>query len=325
MYGVFMKSFKHGASRIAQRLLATAALAVLSACGGGTSQVEPFDPGRIIVFGDESSLIAPDGRKYGINAVDATTSALVCASYPNWIQSLAATPQFSIVFAECNPDKLTTPRGKMYATAGAKIADLKTRIDAYFTGDTFGSKDLVTVMAGANDVFELYGQFPTQSQASLIAEAQARGRLLGEQVNRIARAGGRVIVSTLPDLGLTPFAIKEKAAKTDIDRAAFISKLTDELNVAMRLALINDGRMIGLLLLDESSQAIARFPEAFGYANVVDAACLTTVGPLDCTSKTLVTNGSADTWLWATDRLLSPAGQSRLGSLAVQRAINNPF
>ena len=58
---------------------------------------------------------------------------------------------------------------------------------------------------------------------------------MGEQVNRIANAGGRVIIATLPDMGVTPFALKEKAAKVDTDRAAFLSTLTTEFNTAMRL------------------------------------------------------------------------------------------
>eukprot|EP01136_Pigoraptor_vietnamica_P036414 Opistho-1_new@102964 len=104
---------------------------------------------------------------------------------------------------------------------------------------------------------------------------RARGRALGEQVNRIANANGRIILSTLPDLGTTPVAVE--ADKLNAGRAALLSKLSDEFNVAMRLAIINDGRLIGLVLLDESIQAIARYPSAFGFANVVAPACLTTV------------------------------------------------
>jgi len=317
-----MKSFKHGVSRLGCALLATAALTVLSACGGGTSQIEPFAPTRIIVFGDESSVITNEGKKYTVNALDATTGALVCASNPIWVQTLASAFT-GLVFPQCNPNNVAVTNGLMYATVGAKVADVKTKIDAHFATSSFGPKDLVTVLAGANDVFELFGQFPAQSQDSLLAEARARGRALGEQVNRIANANGRIILSTLPDLGTTPVAVE--ADKLNAGRAALLSKLSDEFNVAMRLAIINDGRLIGLVLLDESIQAIARYPSAFGFANVVAPACLTTVATQDCTSKTLVTDASGDTWLWATDRLLSPAGQLRLGSLAQSRAVNNPF
>lgn len=45
----------------------------------------------------------------------------------------------------------------------------------------------------------------------------------------------------------------------------------------------------------------------------------------DCTSKTLVTDATTTTWLWANDTLLSPAGHNRLGSIAQTRALSNPF
>lgn len=321
-----MKSFKHGVSRLGRALLAAAALSVLAACGGGTSQIDPFKPTRIISFGDESSVITNDGRKYTVNALDATTGLPVCATNPIWVQTLASA--FGLVFSQCLPTGTTTPvtpSGLMYATAGAHVADVAAKIDQHFSSSSFGPKDLVTILVGTNDVLDLYTQFPAQSQATLMAAARERGKQLSDQINRIANANGRVIVSTLPDLGVTPFALKEKANHVDMDRAALISSLSNEFNLGMRLNLINDGRLIGLVLLDETVQAVARYPSAFGYSNVVGPVCLSTVGPLDCTTKTLVADGSGDTWLWATDRLFSPAGQARLGSLALSRASNNPF
>ena len=330
-----MKSFKHGVSRIGRHgltlLAALAALAVISACGGSTSQIEPFAPTRIIAFGDESSLITATGKKYTVNSLDATTGMLDCATGPIWVQSVASV--FGLVFPQCNPSNYAAPQGLMYATAGAKVADLQARIEAHFSIDTFGPKDLVTILVGANDVFELYGQYPAQSQSDVLAAAKARGKLLGQQVNRIANANGRVIISTLPDLGLTPFAIAEKASLGDTDRAALLTQLTAAFNTAMRLEIINDGRLIGLVLADESVQAIVKYPAAFGFADVTSPACLKIIAMPDCTTSTLVKDLGGDstkdatgtTWLWADDRLLGTAGQSRIGLLAQTRAKNNPF
>ena len=320
-----MKSFKHGVSRIGRHgltlLAALAALAVISACGGSTSQIEPFAPTRIIAFGDESSLITATGKKYTVNSLDATTGMLDCATGPIWVQSVASV--FGLVFPQCNPSNYAAPQGLMYATAGAKVADLQARIEAHFSIDTFGPKDLVTILVGANDVFELYGQYPAQSQSDV----------LGQQVNRIANANGRVIISTLPDLGLTPFAIAEKASLGDTDRAALLTQLTAAFNTAMRLEIINDGRLIGLVLADESVQAIVKYPAAFGFADVTSPACLKIIAMPDCTTSKLVKDLGGDstkdatgtTWLWADDRLLGTAGQSRIGLLAQTRAKNNPF
>jgi outer membrane lipase/esterase len=321
-----MKMLKQGVRPRGRTLLAAASLAaaaLLAACGGGGGQIEAFKPQRIMAFGDEASVINTDGKKYTVNAVDATSGALVCASSPIWIQSLATA--FGMVFAECNPDKLATPAGKIYAQAGAKVAGVKTQLDGFFATGGFKSTDLVSVMAGSNDVFEIYAQYPQQSINTLKSLAGQRGSELAAQVNRIANADGRVIISTLPDLGLTPFARAEKAAKPDTDRAKLLTELTTEFNTQLRLNILNDGHLIGLVLADEMVQAAVLYPSYYGYANVIDAACLSTAVLPDCTSKTLVTNGSADTWLWANDRMLSPAGQARLGTLAQTRALNNPF
>ena len=203
---MFMNSLKRGASRRRGRVLLAAAVvaAVLSACGGGTSQIEPFAPTRIMAFGDETSTITAQGKKYTVNGIDATTLLPSCAVDPIWVQSLAT--GFGLIFPQCNPSNLAAPTGLMYATPGAKVADVKAKIDAHFSVSGFGPKDLAAVLVGANDVLELYGQYPAQSQASLIDAVKARGRALGEQVNRIVNAGGRVIIATLPDMGVTPFA-----------------------------------------------------------------------------------------------------------------------
>lgn len=310
-----MKTLKNGA-------MALVAAAALTACGGGGGQIEPFSPKRILAFGDESSLITSEGRKYTVNALD-TADALVCTSNPIWTQSLAAA--FGLVFAECNPDKLATPTGKIYAQADAKVENLKAQIDAAFAAGGFNSKTLVSVMVGTNDVLELYRQYPQQGADTLKNLAGQRGRQLAEQVNRIARADGRVIISTLPDLGLTPYALKERQNKPDTDRTKLLTDLTTEFNTQMRLNIINDGRLIGLVLGDEMSQAVVKFPSAFGYTNVTEAACLESSPVPLCTTKTLVANASSETWFWATGTLLGPGGQSRLGSLAQNRAVNNPF
>jgi outer membrane lipase/esterase len=320
-----MKMLKQGARPRGRTLLAAASLAaaaLLAACGGG-GQIEAFKPTRIMAFGDESSVITSEGKKYSVNALDATSGALVCATSPIWIQSLASA--FGLVFAECNPDKVVAPTGKIYATPGATVAGVKTQLDSFFASGGFNAKDLVSVLAGANDVLEIYAQYPQQSANTLKALAGQRGRELATQVNRIANADGRVIISTLPDLGLTPFALAERAAKPDTDRAKLLTELTTEFNTQMRLNIINDGHLIGLVLADEMVQAIVRYPSSFGYSDVTQAVCLSSAVLPNCTTKTLVANGSGDTWLWANDRLLSPAGQSRLGTLAQSRATNNPF
>ncbi|MEJ6007387.1 esterase [Paucibacter sp. AS339] len=318
-----MKRIQRGAGRYGRVLMVSLAFgAVLAGCGGGTQQIEPFAPTRMISFGDESSVINTDGKKHSINALNTTTGALECQNNPNWNQYLAAS--YRLVFAECNPDKVASPSNLMYAKAGAKVADFKKQIDAHQAGGTIGPKDLLTVLVGANDLWALYAKFPAQSQDSLMAEARALGVELGRQVNRLADANGRTILLTVPDLGLSPKALADD--KLNAGRAKVLSDLTHAFNIEMRITILNDGRFIGLVDTEVETQKWVRFQQ---FGNWADAACLPTVAATDCTPKTLTTAATAsDAWknyMWATDSLLSPAAQNQLGIMAYSRVYNNPF
>lgn len=307
-------------SKVLRRYAALLGALVLAACGGGSGQVEPFAPTRIIAMGDETSLLLPGGRKYTVNALAADNVTLVCETHPLWVQIVA--DEFGLKFPEC-PGTNTAPTGVMRAAAGAKAADIQGQVDA--VAASFTEKDLVTMLVGANDIVELYADFPTRSEAAIAADARARGRVAGLQINRIAQAGPAVVVLTVPDIGLTPYALAQKAAFTDTDRAALLTRLTNEFNAGMRLELINDGRLIGLAFGDLEVQNIVRFPGAFGFADVTQVLCLASAPLPDCTTATMVANGNAINWLWADSLRLSPGGQTRLGTIAALRARNNPF
>ncbi|MDM4766722.1 SGNH/GDSL hydrolase family protein [Pelomonas sp. SE-A7] len=316
-----MNRFKQSARQLGLALLAVSA-AVLAGCGGGSEPIEKFAPKRIMAFGDESSTITSQGKKYTVNAVD-TNGNLVCMANPIWVQTVAA--GYGMVFPQCNPENIAAPQGQMYAKAGAKVADVAAQLDVFFSTGSFNAHDLVTMMAGANDILELYSQFPAVSRDSLINSARDIGKRWAAQVNRVADAGGRVVVTTLPDQGVTPYALKEKQTKQDTDRAKFLTELTTEFNTYFRLNIRNDGRAIGLVLADEMTQTASRYPAYASLINATDAMCLTTVTIADCTTKTILAESDPATWLWANDKLLSPAGHHMIGQSALSRAVNNPF
>lgn len=300
--------------------LALATVALLAACGGGTSTIDAFIPDTIVSFGDETSLLLPDGRRYGINGLTAE-KALDCSLNPVWTQYLAT--QYALVFAECNPTNAADPKAKMRAAVGARAADLAGQVDAQLAAGGFSGNAMATVLIGANDVLALYEEFPTRSRAELLADARDLGELVGAQVNRLVDRDVRVIVATVPDQGLTPFALREKQDNTDTDRAALLTSLTAEFNAGVRTTIVNDGRFVGLILGDEMVQAMVKSPASFSLSNVTSPVCTAAVP--DCTTDTLITDGNASTWLWADDRYLAPNGQQRLGLLAASRAANNPF
>ena len=301
--------------------------ALVAACGGG--QVQPFAPTRVLAFGDELSTIEADGRKYSINGYKQVTvngtatddlTTLDCTRLPIWIQTVAA--GFRLAFDRCL-GTATAATGQVLARPGQKVADFAAQVAAV-QGTPFGEQDLALVMFGLNDILELYGRYTGANRDALIGEARTRGAALGGQVNALAQRGPAVVVLTVPDIGLSPFALAQNTA-SDTSRSKLISDLVATFNNRMSVELINDGRLIGLVYADIEVQNNVKFKENYGLVNVTQAACQTSAVLPACTTASLVTGAGATTWLWADSLLLSPAGQTRLGQLAESRARNNPF
>ena len=307
-------------SRLNTLCAAVLAAAALAGCGSG-QQGDRFAAARMLAFGDESSVIDAAGRKYTVNALQADSSAFDCAANPLWIQTLATS--FGLVFQEC-PGLVADPTSRILAVPGAKATELAAQIDNFLAEpQAFGSRDLVTVLVGQNDILELYAGYDGTNPDALIAAAEALGGLVSAQVTRITDSGAKVIVATVPDLGLTPFA----RAEGD-ERAALLSNMTRRFNIALLLALPNDGHRIGLVRSDDQVRNLVSLGTSAGLTNVTDAACLTALP--NCTTATLGSDSNglaavATTWLWADATHLGPVGQDNLASAAVTRAHNNPF
>jgi outer membrane lipase/esterase len=310
-------------------LLAVFALCTLAACGGDTQ--EPFRPNRVLAFGDELSVIDSQGRKYSINAYKITdstttpptesTTEVDCTRNPIWVQFVAGS--FGLTFDRCL-GTVTAASGQILAEPGATVASLEGQLGRV-TGAGLNDNDLVLMLVGMNDIVELYRRYPIEPAETLFNEARARATVYGERINAIAQSGPAVVVLTVPDLGLTPFARAQNTSTGDPGRANFLSELTAAFNNRMSVTLINDGRLIGLVFTDIDTQNLFRFPANFGLSNVFDAACLATAVLPDCRTNTLVTGATAGGYMWADDLRPGPTVQARMGQLAEFRARNNPF
>jgi outer membrane lipase/esterase len=314
-----------------------AALLVASCGGGGTVQ-NSFVPARIIAFGDETSVIDDfqgdgNGRKYSVNAVVSNVDpTLVCGANPIWIQTLAVN-YGNLVFPQCNPGPtpLGNPSSRIRAAFGAMAADLSSQIDAQIAESGIGGGDLATVLVGVNDVLAQYAQYPSISEPVLTANLETAGAEVGNQVNRLANAGVKVVVSTIPDIGFSPYALAEKAAHIDTDRQQLIIRLTSRFNAGLRSTIINDGHMIGLVTMDQFVDSVVPYPGLDGFTNTTIGVCdlnrsqFSPPSILDCTDFTLISGGTSTSYLWADDRRLSYGAQLQLGNLALSRARSNPF
>jgi phospholipase/lecithinase/hemolysin len=277
-------------------------------------------PKRVIVFGDDASVLTPNGRNYSVNGVD-TAGAVDCAASPIWVQSVAQI--YGFVFAECNPTSVNEPQARTFAVPGALVDDVASQVEAQVAAGGFTDTDLALVMGGMNDVLHLYSLYPLRPEVSLIADAQARGRRMAAVVNRLVNLGAKVVVSNLPDMGMTPYARAEKTANTDTDRAALISRLTAAFNDELGISVLLDGRYVGLVQADLRTQAAQLSPGSFGLVDVSSAVCL--VALPNCTTATLVTGATATQYLWADATRLAPGGHALLSGMAIDRARRNPF
>jgi outer membrane lipase/esterase len=300
------------------------AAGVLAGCGGG-DQVEPFKPNRVVAFGDENSVVGTTaGGKYTINYASAT-GVVDCTLNPVWVQGLAKA--YSKSFTTC-PGAFTgaAATSQSLAVSGAKVADVAAQIAAFKASPGFVNDDLVTVWVGQNDILEQYALYTNAaSKAALLAELTARGTALGNQVNALTSTGAKVLLGLAPELSLTPFALAEKAAHTDTDRQVLLSDLKKAFNTALRVAIVNDGRLIALLVPDQLTDYITNNPSDYDVSNISVGACATASQPPACTSLTLVSGANSLNYLWADSLHFSPQGHQRLADSAYDRAKGNPF
>jgi lysophospholipase L1-like esterase len=291
---------------------AVLAAALLGACGGG-DQVQQFHASRVIAFGDETSVILNTGAKYTDNAVVSGTTTLDCAAHPLWVQKVAH--EYGLEFPECgNPQAVS----RIFAANGAHVADLAAQIDQQIADGGFRKTDLVTILIGANDIFDQFAQYPGVPEDTLVKNLEQSAAALAAQVNRVADLGAKVLISTVPELGMTPYGRALGTANAKV-----LSQLTQKFNIEMRTLIYNDGHRIGLVQIDDYLRILRNEAGGGVFVNMTDAVC--TVPLPTCTMLTLRAGTDGTHWLWSDDRHLSSGGQARLGDLARDRARNNPF
>lgn len=163
-------------------------------------------------------------------------------------------------------------------TAVANPPGVPTQIGAYLArGGAFGANDVVSVWAGANDLFQaipIAGANPATAQAVMGAVATTAAGNVAGSVNALAGAGARTIVVTnLPDIGVAP-----AFAPTPATGLATFSSATFNAALAGNLAAVAGARPgANVISVDIASvfSAIRSDPAAFGFANVTQA-CVAT-------------------------------------------------
>lgn len=315
--------------------LALAGAALLAACGGGSEPIEPFAPTRMFALGDEISVLTnvdPKGRKYTVNGLD-DNGQVSCALNVGATGSLLWTQQmalaYAFVFEECNPLNLAVSAWT-FAVPGATSRSFATQYAAARARfGPLGPRDVMTVLFGANDVLEMVPRYlanPTTDEANAImAVLRQRGVDLANELNAImTNCGPKFIVSTMPLMGLTPYALQLQRDNPTLPVFNMLQQFSNTFNSGLRTTMINDGSLWGLVELDALLSAGVQNPGNYGLTNITQAACA--VSPTtDCTTATLVSGANAATWLWASDRWMSWRAHQYLGNFARGRVTDNPF
>jgi outer membrane lipase/esterase len=319
--------------------------ALLAACGGGTEQIEPFEPRRMIVLGDEMSVLTKEGvpgRRYSVNGVQSDGVTLDCTERPIWHQRVASS--FDFVYAECNPNNRSVA-AKIYAAPAAKVADMPGQLAAArLENGQFSNTDLFTLLVGTNDVVEVFQNIyladPTGTGFNAgMAELRRRGVRLAAFVNELTRAnvgdvnGPKIVLSTIPRIDQTPYGRNQAAAYPGLGVSNTLSQFSQAFNTALRAGdsangfagIVNDGRFIGLVELDALINAGFNDPQAYGLTNTLNPVCAVPLPDCYNNSASLVPGGDADSWLWASDLWMGSEAHGRLGNFARSRARDNPF
>ncbi|MEX8500647.1 SGNH/GDSL hydrolase family protein [Leptothrix ochracea] len=315
----------------------------LVGCGGNAT---PYTYNRLVVFGDSLSDVGSyrtaglvttftDAGKYTINGPSSTI----------WVENIAT--QLGVA-APCAAQTGLESSGPLagfaeaianhsgcydYAQGGARVTatvgpgnkalpapdsymgnltvPVVTQMDNHLAVSSYTNHDLVTVLAGGNDVFmQLAGiASATVTPAAAITAMQQAGDELAAAVlsKVIAKGASRVVVANIPDISLTPYGISLGAATQTV-----IVQLVQAFNTRLSAGLGNSNRIVLVDLFTESQKQAAT-PAAYGLSNVTAVACppppVNPVKSIGCNATTLVAGQTAaTTYEYADDVHPTPYG-----------------
>jgi len=219
-----------------------------------------------------------------------------------------------------------------YAAYGAKVQQINDQIAA--NRGRLGKGVLVTLMAGQNDILEVYAavRATTLSEASAIAELKLRAATMARGVRDIISTGAKVALALTPDLGESP-----KAA-TGGEDAALLRRLTMAFNDALYITELGNtsGRSLAGVNPEPYTNTLTRSASYVYRTAVCDPASAirpdgSTIGGGDadagakvkyCNGSTLVSGGNTSTYMWADDVHFAPLGHSLIGAAAATRITN---
>lgn len=244
--------------------LAALSLAAVSAAGAASAQ----SYSRLVVFGDS---LSDNGNLY------LATGGSTPASPPYGAGRFSNGPVFTERLGFNAANFMGPVTGSInYAFGGARTDSqvqplgMRLQLAQYQQrGGTFGANDLVSVLGGANNIFQGLpaAGASTNPTGAITPVALSAAADINFIVNGIAQAGaGTVLVTNLPKLSITPqFRGTPAAPLADFAVTTFNGALLTGLNAT---AAARPGTNIILMDLFKVGDVIAGNPSAFGVSNV---------------------------------------------------------
>jgi len=329
---------------------------LLTACGGGGDgdQSQRVSYGKLVSFGDSLSDVGSYATA-GVKAMGGGRFTVNGTGNQIWVERLAAqaglaAPCAAVTGLTSTGDAaalaqsrashsgcygyaqggamVTNPHGPGNSALGDETGALTEPVASQVanhlsaSGDSFAASDLVTVLAGANDLFIALATYQatvagggnantaaTTAVTSMATAATQLATLITEQM--IAKGAQRVVVAQVPDVSQTPMAVAKGTAAQGL-----ILTLVQTFNNTLTSALKNKSQVLVVDSFAVNQDQIAN-PAQYELSNVKNKAC-TTKSSLLCSSATLVT-GDSSRYLFADDVHPTPYGHKLLAQLVAIR------
>jgi outer membrane lipase/esterase len=343
--------------------LATTAIAavLMAGCGGGGGETSSNPRGfkEMISFGDSLSdvgthavgaVAAAGGGKYTVNS----------ATAKNWTQLVA--PQFGLAVpcpAQTGLDSAATPGFMVpivnnpactnYAQGGSRVTDptgpgnrnwpdpasnfvgqltvpVLTQMQRSLTnkGGNYNGTELITVLAGGNDIFAQVGavQVGATTTFAAVTNMGVAGGQLAAYIDQLLlqRGAKSVVVVNLPDVSKTPFAL---SPSNPAGTTALISAMVTTFNQQLAAGLAGKSNYI---IVDAYQESINQFNaviagpgrnnNAYGIDNGTTPACGAT-GALVCTTANTTALGDVSRYQYADGVHPTPFGYELLAKFVL--------
>ena len=301
------------------RLFVGAAAAALTLACAGAASAQTY--GRIVVFGDS---LSDSGNLYtatgGTNPPSPPYFQGRFSNGPVFVELLGFQPLQLAATQPGNPVGTPGPvTGSVnYAFGGARTdtgfvpLGMQNQLALYVArGGTFGSTDLVSVLGGANDIFQgIPGAATSPSPVAAIQAVAltAAGNISGLTAQIAGAGAGTVLVSNLPNLAYTPQFLTSPAFPL-----ADAASVTFNTALATQLKTVAAGTDSNIILMDlaRAMDFVRANPGAAGLTNVTQTCLNTTTGAV-CSTP--------DTYLYWDTVHPTAAGHKLLAGLATDYA-----